>query len=88
MRFADFECSPEIISKLRAKHQVDLSEVQDVLDGDPWIRRGPGDRYILYGRTAAGPYLLVVVRGLGRGVCEIRTARDMTATEKRAYWRR
>jgi uncharacterized DUF497 family protein len=88
MKFANFECSPEIISKLRAKHQVDLAEVQDVFGADPWIRRGPGDRYIVYGRTSAGRYLLVVVRDLGRGLCEIRTARDMTATEKRSYWRR
>ena len=81
VKFADFECSPEIGAKLWYKHHVDVSEVQEVLEGDLLVRRGRYGRYHLYGRTLAG-------RDLGGDLCEVRSARDMTGAERRAFWRR
>lgn len=47
------------------------------------VRRSREGRYLVYGRTGAGRYVLVVLRSAGGGLARIITARDMTERERR-----
>jgi len=88
MRFTEIECSLAVAEKLWAKHQIDLAEVDELLTGDAWLRRGRGGLYYILGRTEAGRYLFAVFRDLGGGNARLVTAREMDKAERRAYQRR
>lgn len=66
------------------RHNVGLYEVEEVMLNGPRIRNYRG-RKLLFGRTDAGRYLLVVLRNLSGGSVAIVTARDMTPSERRAF---
>ena len=53
--------------------------------GAPHVRRGREGLYEVYGQTAAGRYLLVVLAYVGSGIGRVVTARDMTVAERRRY---
>lgn len=52
------------------------------------VLRGRRGRYLAYGRTEAGRYLLVVLIQRGRRIVRVITARDMTDRERQFYLRR
>lgn len=72
-----------------ARHDVTAREVEEVCFSGPLFRRGRGRgerrSYLAYGQTAAGRYLLVVLRPEGRGSAFVITARDMDLAERRRY---
>jgi hypothetical protein len=72
-----------------AQHNVDISEVLELYYASHLRVRTTRDKFRLYGQTAAGRYLLVVVgrRRWSRSDWLV-TARDMTPTERRYYQRR
>ena len=73
-----------------ARHAVSPEEVEDVLFNDsdlPRIMRGKENRYLAYGKTSAGRFLLVVLIIANRKT-RIITARDMTDREKKFYRRK
>jgi len=80
----------EILEKVRRKHKLTPREVEEacfnpkrlVLKGP---RRGRKKRYLVYSRTDAGRYILVVLELLGKGRARVITARDLKAHEKRFY---
>ena len=41
-------------------HRIEPDEVEEVLTGDPMIRRGRDGRYLVYGPTESGRFLFVV----------------------------
>jgi len=72
-----------------AKHSVSPEEVEEVLfndDDPPIIMRGKEGRYLAYGKTQGGRFLLVVLvlRYKKTGII---TARDLTNKEKQFYRR-
>jgi uncharacterized DUF497 family protein len=71
-----------------AEHQVDPSEVEELVFQDaPHYRRGRSKGlYQVYGQTAAGRYLFVILRYFGHHRGRVITARPMTRTERRLYW--
>jgi len=71
-----------------AQHQVDPDEVWEVCE-DSWhlAHREGRNRYRLYGQTAAGRYLFVVLEHVEGAVYKPITAREMTRNEKRNYRR-
>lgn len=72
-----------------ARHGVDPEEVEETcFNRKPLIERGRGGLYYVSGQTAAGRYLFVVVRFLGRGAARVVTARDMDHRERRRYKQR
>ena len=91
MEIHDIVCSKETREKLARKHQISLSEVHEVLWGNPEIRfhekgRIQGENlYIAYGRTEAGRYLKVFFIHKKNQAALIVTAKDMSAKEKRRY---
>jgi uncharacterized DUF497 family protein len=73
-----------------ARHAVSPEEVEEVLFNDsdsPRIMRGKENRYLAYGKTNAGRFLLVVLIISNRKT-RIITARDMTDREKKFYRRK
>jgi len=68
-------------------HDVEIDEAEAVLDNRPLVLRTKDDKYLAYGQTDEGRYLLVVfVRRPGR--VRVITARDLTENEKRRVRRR
>lgn len=72
-----------------AEHHVTAEEVEELIFQDaPSYRRGPAEGvYYVYGQSAAGRYLFVVLRYLGRNRGRVITAREMTKAERRLYRR-
>jgi uncharacterized DUF497 family protein len=73
-----------------ARHAVSPEEVEEVLFNDSdssRIMRGKENRYLAYGKTNAGRFLLVVLIIANRKT-RIITARDMTDREKKFYRRK
>lgn len=82
---------PQFIEKLAVKHGVSVTEVEDVLKANPFIRKvGKGhvkgeNVYAAYGQSAAGRYLVVFyIRKISGALLPI-SARDMNDTERRYY---
>jgi len=82
---AALEVHAHILDKIEAKHGVAWEEVEEACHGPHRGYREDGDIYLLYGRTAAGRYLLVVLVKLGAGAWRVATARGMTPAERRWY---
>ena len=73
-----------------SRHAVSPEEVEEILFNDsdlPRIMRGKENRYLAYGKTNAGRFLLVVLIIANRKT-RIITARDMTDREKKFYRRK
>ena len=71
-----------------AAHGVTLDEVREaILERPYWAAPGREGTILVYGRTYAGRYLLVVAID-ENGAAFIVTARDMTDAEKRTFRRK
>ena len=73
-----------------SNHLVSPEEVEEVLFNDvdsPLIMRGKESKYLAYGKTNGGRFLLVVWAAKYRKT-KIITARDMSKKEKQFYKRR
>ncbi len=71
-----------------AAHGVTLDEVREaILEHPYWAVPGRNGTILLYGRTYAGRYLLVVALAEGKDAFIV-TARDMTAAEKKTFRRK
>lgn len=71
-----------------AAHGVTLDEVREaILERPCWAAPGREGTILVYGRTYAGRYLLVVAID-ENGAAFIVTARDMTDAEKRTFRRK
>ena len=86
LRIEALEIDDHIMDKIESKHRVSFEEVEETcLSETHHIRRSKEGLYKLFGQTAAGCYILVVLVNLGRGVWKIVTAREMTDSERRLY---
>ena len=71
-----------------ARHDVEPDEVEEVCQDPLHMARREGlNRYRLYGQTADGRYLFVVLEYVQSAVFKPITARDMTEGEKRGFRR-
>ncbi|MDQ3248751.1 MAG: BrnT family toxin [Chloroflexota bacterium] len=66
-----------------ANHGVEPYEAEQVIATAKFIRKGGQGKYVAYGQTDAGRYLLVVFAPKENRRVRVVTARDMTSTEKR-----
>jgi uncharacterized DUF497 family protein len=72
-----------------ARHGVTPGEVEDVCYSRPrWTATGRAGSTLVYGTTAAGRYLLVVVAEALDGCHLVVTAREMTDSERRTFRRK
>lgn len=65
------------------RHSAEPFEAEEVLDSKPLVLRTGGDKYLAYGQTETGRYLLVVFARRSQHVIRVIAARDLTAAEKR-----
>mgnify|MGYP001773206697 CR=1 FL=1 len=86
MRIENFEWD-ETNRRHLTRHRVDPEEAEEVFVGRVYLRRTHSGRYLAYGKTLDGRYLLVVFELRGT-TARVVTARDMTPKEKRLYRRR
>jgi len=93
MRLHEIIWKDRFIDKIEAKHGVRTDEVEDILFGQPHIRRAQKghvkgeDLYAAYGQTKGGRYLIVLfIRKESASALPI-SARDMTDSERRYYER-
>ena len=71
-----------------AQHDVEPDEVWEVCEDPLHIARRKGrNRYLVYGQTIGGRYLLVVLERIQDSIYKPITARDMTVREKRNFRR-
>jgi uncharacterized protein len=66
-----------------ANHGVEPFEAETVIANASLIRKAGQGKYLAYGQTDDGRYLLVVFAPKERDRLRVVTARDMTAGEKR-----
>jgi uncharacterized DUF497 family protein len=66
-----------------AHHGVEQAEVEELLEGNPQIRKSRTGSYVLYGQSEAGRYLIVVIAPRSQGMVYVITARDMSDREKK-----
>ena len=60
-----FDWLPFIVEKLIQKHGAYAEEAEECFFNPPFkVRRDQAGKYLLYGRTEAGRYLLVVYAGM------------------------
>ena len=65
-----------------AEHGVDPHEAEIVIRDALRIRKSTQGKYIAYGQTEAGRYLLVVFVSKDKSRLRVVTARDLTSNEK------
>lgn len=76
--------------KIEKKHKVFPPEVDQVIWNEnffSWIRKSSKvrNRYVVYGKTFGGRYLKIVIKPMGKGLWELRTALEMKNGERKAY---
>ena len=83
----------QFVEKIEQKHGISVLEAEEVLGGDPHIRRISKGRvkgenvYAAYGQTESGRYLVVFyIRKVSGALLPI-SARDMDAAERKYYER-
>lgn len=86
MTSAIFDWDDENIEHI-ALHGVDIVEAEAVLDNRPLVLRTQDDKYLAYGQSDEGRYLLVVfVRK--PALIRVISARELTDGEKKRFKRR
>lgn len=86
LRIESLEIDDRILEKIEGSHNVRFEEVEEVcLSKRRHVRRGREGLYKVFGQTAAGRYILVVLAHKGDGDWKVATARPMTDTERRLY---
>jgi uncharacterized DUF497 family protein len=71
-----------------ARHRVTPQEAEEVIDDDPLILKSEDGKYLAYGQSYAGRYLLVVFVWKPGQIIRVISARDMTRAEKKRYRKR
>ena len=69
-------------------HGVEPYEAEEVITNNPRLKRRGQGKYLAYGQTDAGRFLVVVFAPKSGNRLRVITARDMTSTEKRWYRQR
>ena len=86
LRIESLEIDDHILDKIESKHGILFTEVEEACLSDRChVRRGRQGLCKVFGQTAAGRYVLIVLVNLGGGSWKIVTAREMTDGERRRY---
>ncbi len=86
MDIDELQIADHILDKIETKHGVLFEEVWEIcLSSMLSVRRGRDGRFVLFGQTEAGRYLMVVLVGGDQNRWRVVTARDMTQSERREY---
>lgn len=87
MRITKLDWADHLIVHI-AQHDVGPEEVWEVCEDSLHLARRQGrNRYLLYGQTAEGRYLFIVLEHVEGTMFKPITARDMTEAEKQNFRR-
>jgi uncharacterized DUF497 family protein len=84
IRDARFEWDDQNVEHI-ARHMVSPDEAEAVLDNSPHVLRTADGKYLAYGPTDDGRYLLVVYIVQPGPLIRVITARDMDNSEKKQH---
>lgn len=82
-----FHWPPGIEDKIYARHSLEPEEVEEAFFYRGSRVRRFGERYLLFSRTEAGKYIIVVYAQSGR-IATVISARGMTSQERRLFRRK
>jgi uncharacterized DUF497 family protein len=86
LRIESLEIDDHILDKIEIIHHIKFEEVEETcLCDQRHVRKGKEGLYKVFGQSASGRYILVVLANKSGGVWKVATARLMTDTEKRHY---
>ena len=83
---AIFEWDDENVEHI-AQHHIETDEAEAVFDNKPLVLRSQGGKYVAYGQSDDGRYLMVVFFRKS-GMIRVVTARDLAEGEKKRFKRR
>lgn len=87
MEYLPFEWDEQNLDHI-ARHDVDPDEAEAAIDNYPLILRTADDKYLAYGQTDEGRFLLVVFIRKPGPLVRVIAARELTEGEKKQYRRR
>ena len=86
LRIRSLQIDDHVLEKIESKHCISFTEVEETCLSDRrHVRRGREGLYKVFGQSAAGRHVLVVLVNLGGGDWKIVTSRQMTDSERRLY---
>ena len=86
LRIEALEIDDHILDKIESRHGITFEEVEEACVSDGrHVRHGREGLNKVFGQTAAGRYILIVLANLGRGCWKVVTAREMTDSERQLY---
>jgi len=89
LKLEDLYWKDHILEKIIQNHCVTREEVEEVIiEGQAEVRKHTENRYLIFGQTLSGRYLLIVIEEESEKVFVPITARDMTEREKKAFKKR
>jgi uncharacterized protein len=87
MEYLSFEWDEQNLEHI-ARHDVDPDEAEAAIDNYPLILRTAENKYLAYGQTDEGRFLLIVFIRKPGPLVRVITARELTEGEKKQYRRR
>ncbi len=88
LRIECLEIDDHILEKIESRHGISFGEVEETCLSDRrHVRKSKEGLYKVFSQTAAGRHTLVVSVNLGAGNWKVVTAREMTDSERRLYFR-
>lgn len=87
MEYLSFEWDERNLEHI-ARHDVDPDEAEAAIDNYPLILRTTDNKYLAYGQTDEGRFLLIVFIRKPGPLVRVITARELTEGEKKQYRRR
>lgn len=88
IRIRKFEWDTRNEHHILLKHNVTISEVEQIFYGDPYFRKGRDNKRYAFGQTGNGRYIFVVYVHKTPDIVRVITARDMTPAERKLYLKR
>ncbi len=87
MRFNEFDWDDTNLLHI-ARHGVTQQEVEEACENIPFVVKTRAKRYLIYGRSDNGRYLVTIAQYESQQVLRVITSRDMTPTERQLYNRK
>ena len=85
MKISSLQWDDINLEHICGRHGLNPTEVEDVCFGPHYVYPAKYNRKAVYGQTASGKYVLVILERLNGSVYRVVTARGMKRSEQRKY---
>jgi uncharacterized DUF497 family protein len=83
----DFEWDDGNTLHITLKHGIEREEAEELLAGEPMVRKTKHGHYAAFGRALSGRLLVIVFEKRRQGIVRVITGWDMSLGERRYYLR-